>query len=170
MTQMVCLSLLNLKVFGGFFFVYHVFRLWNWFSISEGMPFSLAKDDVIRCKFPTRMWAYFSFVNFNFEVNRLLIAGFAHEFQVSSFLHVDDSSPFRLQISASIRKRPLRATWGTIAAATLPAAAVHEPTLLFVAERGFWSKGNQSLLICTTSSKLWHLVQRQLSKMAIWYP
>ena len=44
-------------------------------------------------------------------------------------------SPFQLQISASVRKLPLRATWTTIAAPTLPAVAVRELTLLFVTER-----------------------------------
>ena len=45
-------------------------------------------------------------------------------------------SPFQLQITASIRERPLRATWATIAVPTLPTAAVRGPTLLFVTERG----------------------------------
>ena len=44
-------------------------------------------------------------------------------------------SPFQLQITASIRERPLRATWATIAVPTLPTAAVRGPTLLFVTER-----------------------------------
>ena len=46
-------------------------------------------------------------------------------------------SPFQLQIPASIRERPLRATWATMAAPTLPATAIREPTLLFGTERGF---------------------------------
>ena len=44
------------------------------------------------------------------------------------------SNPFKLQITASVCKRPLRATWATIAAPTLPAVAVREPMLLFVTE------------------------------------
>ena len=47
------------------------------------------------------------------------------------------SSPFQLQITASVREQPLLATSVTKAAPTLPAAAVREPTLLFVTERGF---------------------------------
>ena len=45
-------------------------------------------------------------------------------------------APFQLQIIASIRERPLQATWATIAAPTLPAAAVQERALLFVIEGG----------------------------------
>ena len=47
-----------------------------------------------------------------------------------------DKSPFQIQITASVRDRPLRATWATITAQTLLAAAVREPKLLFVTERG----------------------------------
>ena len=36
------------------------------------------------------------------------------------------SSPFHLQITSSIRERPLRATWAKNAAHTLPGAAVTE--------------------------------------------
>ena len=43
-----------------------------------------------------------------------------------------DFGPFQLQITASVCERPLRKT----AAPTWPAAAVREPTLLFVAEMG----------------------------------
>ena len=42
-----------------------------------------------------------------------------------------DSSIFQLQIKASVRERPLQATWATTAAPTLSAEAVPEPTLLF---------------------------------------
>ena len=48
----------------------------------------------------------------------------------------DQLSLFQLQIIVSIHERPLQAT---IAAPTLQAAAVREPTLLFVTENGFWS-------------------------------
>ena len=47
------------------------------------------------------------------------------------------SSPFQLQRIASVRERPLRATLATTAVPTLPAAAVREPTLLFVSESPF---------------------------------
>ena len=53
------------------------------------------------------------------------------------FYSEQDESPFQLQITASIRERPLRGTWATIAAPTMPAAVVQEPTLLFVTEKGF---------------------------------
>ena len=46
-------------------------------------------------------------------------------------------SPFQLQITAAICERTLLATWTTTAAPTLPTAAVREPTLLFVSEKGF---------------------------------
>ena len=46
-------------------------------------------------------------------------------------------SPFQLQTTASVRERPLLVTWATIAAPALHAAAIREPTLLFVNERGF---------------------------------
>ena len=42
-----------------------------------------------------------------------------------------------LQITASVRERPLRAKWATKAAPTMFTAAVREPTLLFVTERDF---------------------------------
>ena len=41
------------------------------------------------------------------------------------------------RITASIRERSLRATWAAIAAITMPAAAIREPKLVFVTERGF---------------------------------
>ena len=41
-------------------------------------------------------------------------------------------SPFQIQLTASIHKRPLQATWFPIAASTMYAAAVREPKLLFV--------------------------------------
>ena len=44
---------------------------------------------------------------------------------------------FQLQITASVRKRPLRATWATTAAPTWPAEAFHEPTTFVVTETGF---------------------------------
>ena len=46
-------------------------------------------------------------------------------------------SPFQLQITASVRERPLRATWELLLWPTWFAAAVHEPMPLFVTERGF---------------------------------
>ena len=46
-------------------------------------------------------------------------------------------SHFQLQLITSFRERPLRATWATSAAPRLPTAAVREPALLFVTERGF---------------------------------
>ena len=57
-------------------------------------------------------------------------------------------SPFHLQMTASVRKLTLWATWATIAATSLPAAAVHEPTLLSATERGFicWKDFSESYL------------------------
>ena len=49
-------------------------------------------------------------------------------------------SPFQLQITASIRERPLQATWRSTAAPTLSTVAVREPTQLVVTERGFSEK------------------------------
>ena len=51
-------------------------------------------------------------------------------------------NPFQLQITALVRKRPLRATWATTAAPTLPTAAGRKPTLFFVTERGFNALNN----------------------------
>ena len=42
--------------------------------------------------------------------------------------------PFKLQMTASVRERPLLAKWSKVA--TMPTAAVRELMLLFVAERG----------------------------------
>ena len=50
-----------------------------------------------------------------------------------------------LSITASIRERPLRATWATIAAPTLPEPAVRKPKLLFVTEGGFSSEWSVQL-------------------------
>ena len=46
-------------------------------------------------------------------------------------------SPFQLQITVSVREWTLRTTWVTIAAPTLPAAAIREPTLFSITETGF---------------------------------
>ena len=46
------------------------------------------------------------------------------------------NGPFQLQITASVRERPLLATWALFLWSTWLAAAVCEPTLLFLAERG----------------------------------
>ena len=44
---------------------------------------------------------------------------------------------FQLQSTASVHERPLRVTWTMLLWHTLLAAAVREPKLLFVTERGF---------------------------------
>ena len=48
-------------------------------------------------------------------------------------------SPFQVQITASVHERTLWTTVVTIAVPTVSAAAVREPTLLFIIERGFIS-------------------------------
>ena len=53
-------------------------------------------------------------------------------------------SPFQLQITASVRDRPLRATWALLLWPTWVAAADCEPTLIFVIERGFIALCKQS--------------------------
>ena len=45
--------------------------------------------------------------------------------------------PLSVTKNSVIYEPPLRATWDTKAAPTLPAAAVRELTLLFVTEKGF---------------------------------
>ena len=52
----------------------------------------------------------------------------------------------------SERDRPLRTTWVTTAANTLPTAAVCEPTLLFVTERGLSVHSKSSAHLAKVSS------------------
>ena len=60
-------------------------------------------------------------------------------------------SPFQLQVTASVRERQLRATWALLLWPTWLAAAVREPMLLFVTERGFTEA---KLIISPTAARI----------------
>ena len=89
------------------------------------------------CKTPARAINY-GLVHKSVEICCVFSRFFTEPFKPTPFSPPRTAlySPFQLQTIALIRERPLRATCPTITALTLPAAAVCEPTLLFVAERG----------------------------------
>ena len=60
-------------------------------------------------------------------------------------------SPLQLQVTASVRERQLRATWALLLWPTWLAAAVREPMLLFVTERGFTEA---KLIISPTAARI----------------
>ena len=68
-----------------------------------------------------------------------------------------DLSPFHLQITASVRERQLQATWALLLWATWLAAAVREPTLLFVTERGLSGYGSDNNTVQISCIENWKL-------------